>query len=68
MTIAPKIASTGPGAVQAIRRSARACLGVPELEALKIETEISRPVFATEDAKEGPRAFMEKRQPVYVGK
>ena len=68
MDIAQKIASNGPVAVKAIRQSARACLGVPELEALKIETEISRPVFATEDAQEGPRAFMEKRQPVYKGK
>ncbi len=25
-------------------------------------------VLATEDAKEGPRAFMEKRQPRYVGR
>jgi hypothetical protein len=25
-------------------------------------------VFKTEDAKEGPRAFMEKRKPVYQGR
>jgi enoyl-CoA hydratase len=44
------------------------CLGKPEREALKIETEISAPVFRTEDAREGPRAFMEKRQPAYKGR
>ncbi len=68
MEIAEKIAANGPLAVRAIRRSARACLGVPEQEALKIESQISRPIFQTEDAREGPRAFMEKRQPQYHGR
>jgi enoyl-CoA hydratase len=30
-------------------------------EAYKIESELSQMVFATEDAKEGPKAFAEKR-------
>ncbi|MGE0337969.1 MAG: enoyl-CoA hydratase-related protein, partial [Gammaproteobacteria bacterium] len=66
--IAAKIAANGPLAVKAIRRSARACLGLPEKAALDLEHEISAPVFLTEDAKEGPRAFMEKRTPVYHGR
>ena len=66
--LAEKIAANGPIAVRAIRKSARACLGVPEQQALKLETEISAPVFKTEDAQEGPRAFMEKRKPVYHGR
>ena len=68
MAIAEKIAANGPLAVRAIRSSARACLGVPEQEALKIESKLSGPVFLTEDAREGPRAFMEKRQPQYRGR
>jgi len=32
-------------------------------EAYKIETEISNQVFSSEDAKEGPLAFAEKRTP-----
>jgi enoyl-CoA hydratase len=68
MEIAEKIAANGPLAVKAIRHSARACLGLPEREALKLESEISGPVFQTEDAREGPKAFMEKRQPVYKGR
>ena len=68
LEIARRIAANGPLAVRAIRRSARACLGLPEAEALKLEVEISSPVFLTEDAKEGPRAFMEKRAPVYHGR
>jgi enoyl-CoA hydratase len=65
--IAQKIASNGPIAVQAIRKSAHACLGVNEQDALKLETKISAPVFQSKDAQEGPRAFMEKRAPVYKG-
>jgi len=68
MEIAEKIAANGPLAVKAIRQSARACLGKPEQEALRIESEISGPVFQTEDAREGPRAFMEKRKPQYKGR
>ena len=68
MEIARKIAANGPIAVKAIRRSARECLGLPETEALKRESEISGPVFMTEDAREGPLAFMQKRKPVYKGK
>jgi enoyl-CoA hydratase len=41
---------------------------VPEREAMKIESEISGPVFLTEDAKEGPAAFMQKRKPAYKGR
>jgi enoyl-CoA hydratase len=68
LEIAEKIAANGPIAVRAIRKSARACLGKPEQEALRIESEISGPVFQTEDAREGPRAFMEKRAPRYQGR
>ena len=31
------------------------------------ELEIGGPVFASKDAREGPRAFAEKRKPVYRG-
>ena len=68
MEIAGKIAANGPLAVRAIRRSARACLGLPERDGLKLESEISGPIFQTQDAREGPRAFMEKRKPEYHGR
>jgi enoyl-CoA hydratase len=38
-----------------------------EAEALEKEIEIGGPVFASKDAREGPRAFREKRKPVYTG-
>ncbi len=66
--IANKISHNGPLAVRAIRKSARACLGVKESEALDIEKELSAPIFQTQDAIEGPLAFMEKRRPIFKGK
>ena len=68
MQIAEKLAANGPMAVQAIRKSAREVWGRPEEEALKLESTYSAPVFQTEDAIEGPKAFMKKRVPVYKGR
>ena len=68
MQIAEKLAANGPIAVQAIRKSAREVWGRPEEEALKLESTFSAPVFQTEDAIEGPKAFMENRTPVYKGR
>ncbi len=62
------LAENGPLAVQAIRHSVRAATGRPEDEALALETEIGWPVFQTEDAIEGPRAFAEKRRPQFKGR
>ncbi len=68
LDLAQRIAANGPIAVQAIRRSARACIGRPEDEAMSMESRFSAPVFRSEDAREGPRAFMEKRKPVFHGR
>ena len=65
LAIAETISSNGPLAVEAIKRSVRETEGVPEREALGIELEIGMPIFATEDAAEGQRAFAEKRLPQY---
>ena len=66
--IAVRISENGPLAVQAIKRSVREGMGVGLREALKKEMEIGLPIFLTEDAREGPRAFKEKRKPVYKGR
>ena len=68
MAIAERIASNGPVAVRAIKASVKACLGKPEREAMDIEARHSAPVFRTRDAVEGPKAFLEKRDPVYEGR
>jgi enoyl-CoA hydratase len=66
--VAEQIAENGPLAVQAIKRSVLEAIGRPEAEALANELEIGWPILATEDAKEGPRAFAEKRRPEFKGK
>ena len=40
---------------------------VPEREALEKELEICWPIINSKDAKEGMRAFKEKRKPVFTG-
>lgn len=66
--IAEQIAQNGPLAVQAIKRSVQETEGLPEDEALKKELEIGWPILSTEDAKEGPRAFLEKRKAEFKGR
>ncbi len=62
------LAGNGPLAVQAVKRSVLASLGVPTAQALEKELEIGIPVSMSEDAREGTRAFKEKRKPVFKGR
>jgi len=63
LEIAGVIGQNGPLAVEAIKRSVQETEGMSEEDGLARELEIGWPIFATEDAKEGPKAFAEKRQP-----
>ena len=63
LEIAETIAANGPVAVRAILRVIRETEGMAENEAFTLEAKVGMAVFASEDAKEGPRAFAEKRQP-----
>lgn len=66
--IAAAIAANGPIAAQAIKESALAADGLPEGDAFAREFEIGMVVMASEDAREGPRAFLEKRPARFTGK
>jgi enoyl-CoA hydratase len=66
--LARRIAENGPLAVQRIKETALRGSGLTLQEGYAVEDESRRVVLASEDAKEGPRAFVEKRAPRYVGR
>jgi enoyl-CoA hydratase len=57
----------GPFAQQKVKQSVLECFGQPIPAALAIEAGHAQEVFGTADAVEGPRAFVEKRDPVFIG-
>ena len=68
MEIAETVAANGPLAVRAMLQTIRDTEGMPEDDAFKLEAKLGAAVFQSEDAKEGPRAFKEKRKPNFKGR
>jgi enoyl-CoA hydratase len=68
MGYALRITANGPFAVRKTKESVLRGLATDMREAYKIETAISAEVFSSEDAREGPAAFAEKRPPRWVGR
>ena len=64
---AEKLAGNGPLAVRKIKEGVVRSSGLPLAQALAIENEVSAAVLASKDAREGPRAFQEKRKPRFTG-
>ncbi|RJO78687.1 crotonase/enoyl-CoA hydratase family protein [Nocardia panacis] len=67
LELAGQIAANGPLAVQAVLRTIRETECLPENDAFHIDAELGVAVFKSNDAKEGPRAFAEKRAPRFTG-
>src|SRR6266550_6474136 len=66
--VADTIAANGPLSIKAIKQSVRETEGMSEIDGLARELEIGTPIFMTEDAQEGPKAFSQKRTPEFKGK
>tara|TARA_Y100000590_G_scaffold66166_1_gene71604 strand:- start:1053 stop:1853 length:801 start_codon:yes stop_codon:yes gene_type:complete len=65
MEIANKICENGPLAVEAVLKTMRETTGMTEEEAFEFEDPIGKAVFESQDAKEGPKAFSQKRTPEF---
>jgi enoyl-CoA hydratase len=65
--IADRLSKNGPLALRKIKEVVLRTNGLPILDAFEIENECSAEVMASKDAREGPRAFREKRDPVFTG-
>ncbi len=66
--IARKIIANGPLAVRAIKEAVIRNIGLTVGEGLALESRIAEPVYRSQDAKEGPLAFVEKREPRYMNR
>jgi E-phenylitaconyl-CoA hydratase len=66
--LARKICQNAPLAVQAAKEAVYRGMDLPLSEGLRLEQFLAEPVCQSEDAKEGPKAFFEKRPPVFTGK
>lgn len=66
--LAQRIAANGPLSVQAIKRSVVEGADLSESAALALELEVGQPVFRSEDAREGTKAFAERRPPQFKGR
>jgi enoyl-CoA hydratase/carnithine racemase len=65
--IADRIVRNGPLAVRNIKASVLAADSLPELAAYDLEFELGMAVMGSADAKEGPKAFLERREPHFTG-
>jgi enoyl-CoA hydratase len=67
LELAALISANGPLAVRAVLKTMRDSEGKHENDCWADDAEVGMAVFRSNDAKEGPRAFMEKRAPKFTG-
>jgi enoyl-CoA hydratase len=66
-SVAVEIAKLAPLAIRACLQAVTRGLELPLKEGLAIERELFASLFTTEDMREGTRAFLEKRSPIFKG-
>jgi enoyl-CoA hydratase len=66
--LAAEIANLAPLAIRACLQAVIKGEELPLTEGLRLETELFASLFTTEDVREGTRAFLGKRQPLFKGK
>ncbi len=67
LELAERVARNAPLAVAASKQLIRATQGITEADFWELQAPMQRDVFGSDDAKEGPRAFAEKRPPEWTG-
>ncbi|MGB7925182.1 MAG: enoyl-CoA hydratase-related protein [Pyrinomonadaceae bacterium] len=65
--LAQEIMRLAPLAIRACLEAVTRGLSLPLEEGLKLEAELFSTLFTTADMREGTRAFLEKRAPVFIG-
>lgn len=68
LEVARTISQNGPLAIRAAKAAVWRGLDLPLEEALRLEQHLAEPVRQSDDAQEGPRAFLEKRKPDFKGR
>ena len=68
LELARRIAANAPLTVRACRALVYASTESGRTEALRAGDRLFEPVYLSADAQEGPRAFAEKRPPIWQGK
>jgi enoyl-CoA hydratase/carnithine racemase len=66
--LAEELCQNAPLAVQAAKEAVLRGLQMPLEEGLRLEQFLAEPVRNSEDAREGVRAFLEKRKPQFKGR
>lgn len=66
--LAERICANGPLATRAAKEAVYRGLDLPLEEGLRLEQFLAEPLRTSEDAKEGLKAFAEKRRPVFAGR
>lgn len=66
-SLAQEISNKAPLAIRACLEAVTRGSELPLAEALSLEAELFASLFATEDMREGTRAFLDKRAPVFKG-